>query len=79
MLHACLDLKAIILTKYHYVLYFLVLAMQVGSSLALFFCALQFGSPFLFLFSPCPGNFIKFSDGQLFGYVMTAKNVDDCG
>ncbi|XP_062152652.1 26S proteasome non-ATPase regulatory subunit 2 homolog A [Alnus glutinosa] len=28
MLHACLDLKAIILTKYHYVLYFLVLAMQ---------------------------------------------------
>ncbi|GMN53862.1 hypothetical protein TIFTF001_023003 [Ficus carica] len=28
MLHACLDLKAIILGKYHYVLYFLVLAMQ---------------------------------------------------
>ena len=29
MLHACLDMKAIILGKYHYVLYFLVLAMQV--------------------------------------------------
>ncbi|XP_075476361.1 26S proteasome non-ATPase regulatory subunit 2 homolog A-like [Primulina tabacum] len=28
MLHACLDLKALILGKYHYVLYFLVLAMQ---------------------------------------------------
>ncbi|KAF5744081.1 hypothetical protein HS088_TW08G00674 [Tripterygium wilfordii] len=28
MLHACLDMKAIILGKYHYVLYFLVLAMQ---------------------------------------------------
>ncbi|XP_059659806.1 26S proteasome non-ATPase regulatory subunit 2 homolog A [Cornus florida] len=28
LLHACLDMKAIILTKYHYVLYFLVLAMQ---------------------------------------------------
>lgn len=27
-LHACLDMKAIILGKYHYVLYFLVLAMQ---------------------------------------------------
>ena len=33
MLHACLDMKAIILGKYHYVLYFLVLAMQVCSSL----------------------------------------------
>lgn len=29
MLHACLDMKALILGKYHYVLYFLVLAMQV--------------------------------------------------
>ncbi|KAK9286671.1 hypothetical protein L1049_015072 [Liquidambar formosana] len=29
LLHACLDMKAIILGKYHYVLYFLVLAMQV--------------------------------------------------
>ncbi|CAA0816209.1 26S proteasome non-ATPase regulatory subunit 2 homolog A [Striga hermonthica] len=28
MLHACLDIKAIILGKYHYVLYFLTLAMQ---------------------------------------------------
>ncbi|XP_009622441.1 26S proteasome non-ATPase regulatory subunit 2 homolog A [Nicotiana tabacum] len=28
MLHACLDMKAIILGKYHYVLYFLTLAMQ---------------------------------------------------
>ncbi|KAK9922601.1 hypothetical protein M0R45_031060 [Rubus argutus] len=28
MLHACLDMKAIILGKYHYVLYFLILAMQ---------------------------------------------------
>ncbi|GKU93044.1 hypothetical protein SLEP1_g6682 [Rubroshorea leprosula] len=28
MLHACLDMKAIMLGKYHYVLYFLVLAMQ---------------------------------------------------
>ncbi|XVF02046.1 hypothetical protein REPUB_Repub04eG0142400 [Reevesia pubescens] len=28
MLHACLDMKAVILGKYHYVLYFLVLAMQ---------------------------------------------------
>ncbi|KAL3509311.1 hypothetical protein ACH5RR_028712 [Cinchona calisaya] len=28
LLHACLDMKAIILGKYHYVLYFLVLAMQ---------------------------------------------------
>ncbi|KAL9340008.1 hypothetical protein Peur_066227 [Populus x canadensis] len=28
MLHACLDMKAIIFGKYHYVLYFLVLAMQ---------------------------------------------------
>ncbi|KAL5988476.1 26S proteasome non-ATPase regulatory subunit 2 A [Asimina triloba] len=28
MLHACLDMKSIILGKYHYVLYFLVLAMQ---------------------------------------------------
>ncbi|OWM78671.1 26S proteasome non-ATPase regulatory subunit 2 homolog A [Punica granatum] len=28
MLYACLDMKAIILQKYHYVLYFLVLAMQ---------------------------------------------------
>lgn len=28
MLHACLDMKAIILGKYHYVLYFLALAMQ---------------------------------------------------
>ena len=29
MLHACLDMKAIVLGKYHYVFYFLVLAMQV--------------------------------------------------
>ncbi|OIW08347.1 hypothetical protein TanjilG_03023 [Lupinus angustifolius] len=28
VLHACLDMKAIILGKYHYVLYFIVLAMQ---------------------------------------------------
>ncbi|CAL0303876.1 unnamed protein product [Lupinus luteus] len=28
ILHACLDMKAIILGKYHYVLYFIVLAMQ---------------------------------------------------
>ncbi|XP_058217733.1 26S proteasome non-ATPase regulatory subunit 2 homolog A [Rhododendron vialii] len=28
LLHACLDMKAIILAKYHYVLYFVVLAMQ---------------------------------------------------
>ncbi|CAA0396804.1 unnamed protein product [Arabidopsis thaliana] len=28
LLHACLDMKSIILGKYHYVLYFLVLAMQ---------------------------------------------------
>ncbi|KAL5573576.1 hypothetical protein UlMin_023173 [Ulmus minor] len=28
MLHACLDMKALILGKYHYVLYFLALAMQ---------------------------------------------------
>ncbi|KAK4591617.1 hypothetical protein RGQ29_016160 [Quercus rubra] len=28
MLHACLDMKAVILSKYHYMLYFLVLAMQ---------------------------------------------------
>lgn len=28
VLHACLDMKALILGKYHYVLYFLVLAMQ---------------------------------------------------
>ncbi|XP_050248369.1 26S proteasome non-ATPase regulatory subunit 2 homolog A [Quercus robur] len=28
MLHACLDMKAVILGKYHYMLYFLVLAMQ---------------------------------------------------
>ncbi|XP_054813663.1 26S proteasome non-ATPase regulatory subunit 2 homolog A [Prosopis cineraria] len=28
MLHTCLDMKAIVLGKYHYVLYFLVLAMQ---------------------------------------------------
>jgi hypothetical protein len=33
MLHACLDMKAIVLGKYHYVLYFLVLAMQVCLSL----------------------------------------------
>lgn len=33
MLHACLDMKAIILGKYHYVLYFLVLAMQVNLQL----------------------------------------------
>lgn len=31
LLHACLDMKPIILGKYHYVLYFLVLAMQVSS------------------------------------------------
>lgn len=30
LLHACLDIKAIILGKYHYVLYFLVLAIQVN-------------------------------------------------
>ncbi|XP_052207824.1 26S proteasome non-ATPase regulatory subunit 2 homolog A [Diospyros lotus] len=28
LLHACLDMKAIVLGKYHYVLYFIVLAMQ---------------------------------------------------
>ncbi|TYG81668.1 hypothetical protein ES288_D01G024100v1 [Gossypium darwinii] len=28
MLHACLDMKAMVLGKYHYVLYFIVLAMQ---------------------------------------------------
>ncbi|XP_068334374.1 26S proteasome non-ATPase regulatory subunit 2 homolog A-like [Pyrus communis] len=28
LLHACLDMKAIILGKYHYILYFIVLAMQ---------------------------------------------------
>ncbi|KAI5338711.1 hypothetical protein PRUPE_3G134800 [Prunus persica] len=28
LMHACLDMKAIILGKYHYVLYFLILAMQ---------------------------------------------------
>ncbi|KAG4953776.1 26S proteasome non-ATPase regulatory subunit 2 A [Glycine max] len=28
MLHACFDIKAIMLGKYHYVLYFLILAMQ---------------------------------------------------
>ncbi|KAK8481509.1 hypothetical protein V6N13_085548 [Hibiscus sabdariffa] len=28
MLHACLDMKAVVLGKYHYVLYFIVLAMQ---------------------------------------------------
>ncbi|XP_050248370.1 26S proteasome non-ATPase regulatory subunit 2 homolog A-like [Quercus robur] len=28
MLHACLDMKAVVLGKYHYMLYFLVLAMQ---------------------------------------------------
>ncbi|KAL4348861.1 hypothetical protein GQ457_17G023850 [Hibiscus cannabinus] len=32
-LHGCLDMKAIILGKYHFVLYFLVLAMQVRSSI----------------------------------------------
>ncbi|CAJ2642226.1 unnamed protein product [Trifolium pratense] len=32
MLHACLDMKAIVLGKYHYVLYFLVLAMQVSKN-----------------------------------------------
>jgi hypothetical protein len=74
MLHACLDIKAIILGKYHYVLYFLVLAMQVGSSLVLFFNLFNlFGSLFFFFFLlPFPGNFINFSDGQLFGNVMTA-------
>ncbi|KAG1355160.1 hypothetical protein COCNU_07G012720 [Cocos nucifera] len=30
VLHACLDMKSIILGKYHYMLYVLVLAMQVG-------------------------------------------------
>ncbi|XP_010274583.1 PREDICTED: 26S proteasome non-ATPase regulatory subunit 2 homolog A isoform X2 [Nelumbo nucifera] len=34
MLHACLDMKSIILGKYHYVLYFLVLAMQPRMLLA---------------------------------------------
>ncbi|CAI9089331.1 OLC1v1023892C2 [Oldenlandia corymbosa var. corymbosa] len=33
LLHACLDMKAMILGKYHYILYFLVLAMQVFLSL----------------------------------------------
>ncbi|PNX61845.1 26S proteasome non-ATPase regulatory subunit 2 1a-like protein [Trifolium pratense] len=28
MLHSCLDMKAMVLGKYHYILYFLVLAMQ---------------------------------------------------
>ena len=65
-------MKAIILGKYHYVLYFLVLVMQVGSSLVLFFDLFNlFGSLFSFLL-PFPGNFINFSDGQLFGNVMTA-------
>lgn len=36
MLHACLNMKAIILGKYHFVLYFLVLAMQVCFSLNTF-------------------------------------------
>lgn len=31
-LHACLDTKSILLGKYHYVLYYLVLAMQVKIS-----------------------------------------------
>ncbi len=46
MLHACLDMKAIVLGKYHFVLYFLVLAMQVGSNLVLSL-PLQIGSHFL--------------------------------
>jgi 26S proteasome regulatory subunit N1 len=29
VLHACLDLKSTILGKYHYILYIIVLAMQV--------------------------------------------------
>lgn len=37
MVHACLDMKAVILGKYHYVLYFLVLAMQVSNLIALWF------------------------------------------
>lgn len=32
VLHACLDMKSIILGKYHYMLYALVLAMQVGGN-----------------------------------------------
>lgn len=38
LLHACLDMKSIILGKYHYVLYFLVLAMQVSAMLYFLFC-----------------------------------------
>jgi len=30
VLHVCLDLKSIIMGKFHYLLYILVLAMQVG-------------------------------------------------
>jgi len=40
LLHACLDMKPIILGKYHYVLYFLVLAMQVSSTSVLCFSLL---------------------------------------
>lgn len=32
VLHACLDMKSIILGKYHYMLFALVLAMQVGGN-----------------------------------------------
>lgn len=38
LLHACLDMKAIILGKYHYVLYFVVLAMQVCHLVFIFVC-----------------------------------------
>lgn len=62
MLHACLDMKAIILGKYHYVLYFLVLAMQVGYSLVLSFSASSI------LEDPLKAKQLShcFSDGQLF-------------
>lgn len=65
MLHACLDMKAIILGKYHYVLYFLVLAMQVGISI---FSQLsrKFMVVFLLLILLCPK-------------IVIAENVDDGG
>lgn len=43
LLHACLDMKSIILGKYHYVLYFIVLAMQVSAMFypSIFFCQMD--------------------------------------
>ena len=54
-------MKAVVLGKYHYMLYFLVLAMQVWGFSTLFF----------FLVNSLA------IDGQFSFFVVTAKNVDD--